>query len=74
MLYFYLFRPTDMPVMLVRLLTLICHLIFRVNINGLANLPQQGKLLAVTNHESFLGYLLINVLIQTRPAFVLQNN
>ena len=50
--------------MIAAILKLICRLIFRVNVSGIANLPQQGKLLVIANHESFLDGLLLGQEVQ----------
>jgi len=60
--------------MLVRLLTLICRLIFRVNISGIANVPKQGKLLVIANHESFLDGLLLGLFLPIRATFVVHTS
>lgn len=60
--------------MLVSLLRLICRLIFRVNISGLAHVPQQGKLLIIANHESFLDGLLLGLFLPLRATFVVHTN
>ena len=60
--------------MLVRVLTLICRLIFRVNVSGLANLPKSGKLLVIANHESFLDGLLLGLFLPIRATFVVHTS
>jgi acyl-[acyl-carrier-protein]-phospholipid O-acyltransferase / long-chain-fatty-acid--[acyl-carrier-protein] ligase len=52
------------------LLQLICRVIFRVDVTGIANLPKQGKLLIIANHESFLDGLLLGLFLPIRATFV----
>lgn len=52
------------------LLQLICRVIFRVDVMGIANLPKQGKLLIIANHESFLDGLLLGLFLPIRATFV----
>lgn len=56
--------------MIATLLQLICKVIFRVNVTGIANLPKQGKLLIIANHESFLDGLLLGLFLPIRATFV----
>ena len=60
--------------MIARLLKLICRIIFRVNVSGIANLPKQGKLLVIANHESFLDGLLLGLLLPIRATFVVHTS
>jgi acyl-[acyl-carrier-protein]-phospholipid O-acyltransferase/long-chain-fatty-acid--[acyl-carrier-protein] ligase len=60
--------------MLVRVFTLICRFILRVNINGLTNVPKQGKLLVIANHESFLDGLLLGLFLPIRATFVVHTS
>ena len=60
--------------MIAALLKLICHLIFRVNVSGIANLPKQGKLLVIANHESFLDGLLLGLFLPIRATFVVHTS
>lgn len=60
--------------MIARFLKLICRVIFRVNVNGIANLPQQGKLLIIANHESFLDGLLLGLFLPIRATFVVHTS
>lgn len=56
--------------MIATLLELICKVIFRVEVSGIANLPKQGKLLIIANHESFLDGLLLGLFLPIRATFV----
>jgi len=55
-------------------LKFLCRLIFRVNVSGTANLPQQGKLLVIANHESFLDGLLLGLFLPIRATFVVHTS
>lgn len=56
--------------MIATVLQLICRFIFRVDVSGIANLPKQGKLLLIANHESFLDGLLLGLFLPIRATFV----
>lgn len=56
--------------MIASFLQLICRVVFRVDVNGIANLPKQGKLLIIANHESFLDGLLLGLFLPIRATFV----
>jgi acyl-[acyl-carrier-protein]-phospholipid O-acyltransferase/long-chain-fatty-acid--[acyl-carrier-protein] ligase len=56
--------------MIATLLQLVCRVIFRVDVSGIANLPKQGKLLIIANHESFLDGLLLGLFLPIRATFV----
>ena len=60
--------------MIAALLKLICRVIFRVEVAGTANLPQQGKLLIIANHESFLDGLLLGLFLPIRATFVVHTS
>lgn len=60
--------------MLISLLKLICRIVFRVNVSGIANLPKQGKLLIIANHESFLDGLLLGLFLPIRATFVVHTS
>jgi len=60
--------------MIARFLKLICRIIFRVNVNGISNLPKQGKLLVIANHESFLDGLLLGLFLPIRATFVVHTS
>ncbi len=56
--------------MIASFLQLACRLIFRVDVSGIANMPKQGKLLIIANHESFLDGLLLGLFLPIRATFV----
>lgn len=56
--------------MLASLLRLICKLLFRVRLHGRAQPPDNGRLLIIANHESFLDGLLLGLYLPFRPTFV----
>ncbi len=56
--------------MVAALLQFVCRIVFRVEVNGIANLPKQGKLLIIANHESFLDGLLLGLFLPIRATFV----
>lgn len=60
--------------MLISLLKVICRIVFRVNVSGIANLPKQGKLLIIANHESFLDGLLLGLFLPIRATFVVHTS
>lgn len=60
--------------MIAAILKLICRIVFRVNVAGIANLPQQGKLLIIANHESFLDGLLLGLFLPIRATFVVHTS
>lgn len=60
--------------MLTGLLKLICRIVFRVNVTGIANLPKQGKLLVIANHESFLDGLLLGLFLPVHATFVVHTS
>ncbi len=59
--------------MIATLLQFICRIVFRVEVNGIANLPKQGKLLIIANHESFLDGLLLGLFLPIRATFVVHS-
>ncbi|MFZ3087395.1 MAG: bifunctional acyl-ACP--phospholipid O-acyltransferase/long-chain-fatty-acid--ACP ligase [Methylotenera sp.] len=59
--------------MVAAFLKLICRVIFRVDVTGMANLPKQGKLLIIANHESFLDGLLLGLFLPIRATFVVHS-
>jgi len=59
--------------MVAALLKLICRVIFRVDVTGMDNLPKQGKLLIIANHESFLDGLLLGLFLPIRATFVVHS-
>ncbi len=56
--------------MIPALLKFICRIIFRIEVKGIANLPQERKLLIIANHESFLDGLLLGLFLPIRATFV----
>ena len=56
--------------MLVKVLRGLCRLLFRVQVTGLENVPQEDKLLIIANHESFLDGLLLGLFLPKRATFV----
>ncbi|HSI38868.1 MAG TPA: bifunctional acyl-ACP--phospholipid O-acyltransferase/long-chain-fatty-acid--ACP ligase [Methylotenera sp.] len=56
--------------MVATVLRFICRLVFRVEVAGIANIPQQNKLLIIANHESFLDGLLLGLFLPIRATFV----
>ncbi len=60
--------------MLVPLLRTICRLLFRTDIHGEVQRPDDGKLLIVANHESFLDGLLIGLYLPFRVTFVVHSD
>jgi acyl-[acyl-carrier-protein]-phospholipid O-acyltransferase/long-chain-fatty-acid--[acyl-carrier-protein] ligase len=60
--------------MLISLLKLICRIVFRINVSGISNIPKQGKLLIIANHESFLDGLLLGLFLPIRATFVVHTS
>jgi len=56
--------------MIANILRFICKIVFRVQVKGLENVPEQDRLLIVANHESFLDGLLLGLFIPKRATFV----
>ena len=56
--------------MLKTLLRVVCRILFRVEIRGSTNVPSDGKLLVIANHESFLDGLLLGLFLPVRATFV----
>lgn len=56
--------------MLVNVLRGLCRLLFRVQVTGLENIPQEDRLLIIANHESFLDGLLLGLFLPKRATFV----
>lgn len=59
--------------MIAGLLRLICRLVFRVTVHGQAQPANNGKLLIIANHESFLDGLLIGLFLPFRATFVIHS-
>lgn len=60
--------------MIAALLKLLARIVFRVRVAGIANLPKQGKLLVIANHESFLDGLLLGLFLPVRATFVVHTS
>ena len=66
--------------MVITLLKYICRIVFRIQINGLENLPKKNnasdhcKLLIIANHESFLDGLLLGLFLPIRATFVVHTS
>lgn len=59
--------------MIATFLQWICRVMFRVEVSGITNLPKQGKLLIIANHESFLDGLLLGLFLPIRATFVVHS-
>jgi acyl-[acyl-carrier-protein]-phospholipid O-acyltransferase / long-chain-fatty-acid--[acyl-carrier-protein] ligase len=60
--------------MIANVLRFICKIIFRVNVNGLENIPKNDQLLIVANHESFLDGLLLGLFLPKKATFVVHSS
>ncbi len=60
--------------MVAALLKFVCRIIFRVQITGISNIPKDGKLLIIANHESFLDGLLLGLFLPIRATFVVHTS
>lgn len=60
--------------MIAAFLKFICRLLFRVEVTGIANIPKQGKLFIIANHESFLDGLLLGLFLPIRATFVVHTS
>ena len=60
--------------MLTKILRFICKILFRVEIRGLENVPQENRLLIVANHESFLDGLLLGLFLPKKATFVVHTS
>lgn len=60
--------------MIVSILRFLCKIIFRVEVNGLENVPKEDGLLMIANHESFLDGLLLGLFIPKRATFVVHSS
>jgi acyl-[acyl-carrier-protein]-phospholipid O-acyltransferase / long-chain-fatty-acid--[acyl-carrier-protein] ligase len=56
--------------MIAAILKFVCRIVFRVQVTGIANIPDQRKLLIIANHESFLDGLLLGLFLPIRATFV----
>ncbi|MES2014170.1 MAG: bifunctional acyl-ACP--phospholipid O-acyltransferase/long-chain-fatty-acid--ACP ligase [Pseudomonadota bacterium] len=60
--------------MVAALLKFVCRIIFRVQATGISNIPKDGKLLIIANHESFLDGLLLGLFLPIRATFVVHTS
>lgn len=56
--------------MIAAILKFVCRIVFRVQVTGIANIPDQRKLLIIANHESFLDGLLLGLFLPIPATFV----
>lgn len=56
--------------MIAAILKFVCRIVFRVQVTGIKNIPDQRKLLIIANHESFLDGLLLGLFLPIRATFV----
>ena len=56
--------------MMASILRFLCKIIFRVEVRGVENIPNQDRLLIVANHESFLDGLLLGLFLPKQATFV----
>lgn len=60
--------------MIASVLRFICRILFRVEVHGLENVPNQDQLLIVANHESFLDGLLLGLFLPKKATFVVHTD
>jgi acyl-[acyl-carrier-protein]-phospholipid O-acyltransferase/long-chain-fatty-acid--[acyl-carrier-protein] ligase len=60
--------------MIAAILKFVCRIIFRVQVTGIANIPEQRKLLIIANHESFLDGLLLGLFLPIPATFVVHTS
>ncbi|HOY69595.1 MAG TPA: bifunctional acyl-ACP--phospholipid O-acyltransferase/long-chain-fatty-acid--ACP ligase [Methylotenera sp.] len=60
--------------MLAKILRAICKVLFRVEVRGLENVPNEDGLLIVANHESFLDGLLLGLFLPKAATFVVHTS
>lgn len=60
--------------MIAVLLRAICKVLFRVQVEGIAHVPAEDRLLIVANHESFLDGLLLGLFVPKRATFVVHSD
>src|SRR6187402_204842 len=56
------------------ILKFVCRIIFRVEVTGISNIPKDGKLLIIANHESLLDGLLLGLFLPIRAIFVVHSS
>ena len=54
--------------------THLCKILFRVEVRGLENVPNEDRLLIVANHESFLDGLLLGLFLPKKATFVVHTS
>ncbi len=59
--------------MIATLFKFVCRIVFRVQITGIENIPEQRKLLIIANHESLLDGLLLGLFLPIRATFVVHS-
>ena len=59
--------------MIATLFKFVCRIVFRVQITGIENIPDQRKLLIIANHASFLDGLLLGLFLPLRVTFVVHS-
>ena len=59
--------------MIAKLLKALCQTLFRIEVTGIENMPQTGKLLIIANHESLLDGLLLGLFLPIRATFVVHS-
>lgn len=60
--------------MIASVLRFICKILFRVNVHGLDNVPNENGLLIIANHESFLDGLLLGLFLPKKTTFVVHTS
>ncbi len=60
--------------MIAVLLRAICKVLFRVQVEGIAHVPAEDRLLIIANHESFLDGLLLGLFVPKRATFVVHSD
>lgn len=60
--------------MFLMLLRGICKVLFRVEVNGLENVPTQAPMLIIANHESLLSGLILGLFFPQKATFVVHTD